>query len=166
MQTLSEEALQSQAIAILKAKNRLSADDAKLVEEAFAARVALPDASHETPPAPATQTDSNTPQPPAPFVGAVKRPRGRPRKIRTAVSHPPERPVTSPPTLNGDASASMHQQADVVPAKIDSKPPSASHVDCVIKPISNSWHRNRVWSAEEVPPTPTTFDSSNRGRWD
>jgi hypothetical protein len=119
IQTLPEDELQPRAIAILKAKSRLSADDAKLVEEAFAARVALPDASHETPPAPATQTDSNAPQPPAPFAGAVKRPRGRPRKIRTAVSHPPERPVTSPPTLNGDASASMHQQADVVPAKID-----------------------------------------------
>jgi len=119
IQALTEEELQRRAIAILKSKNSLSADDAKLVEEAFAARVALPDASHETPPAPATQTDSNTPQPPAPFAGAVKPPRGRPRKIRTAVGHPPERPVTSPPTLNGDASASMHQQADVVPAKID-----------------------------------------------
>jgi ERF superfamily len=119
IQALTEEELQRRAIAILKSKNSLSADDARLVEEAFAARVALPDASHETPPAPATQTDSNTPQPPAPFAGAVKRPRGRPRKIRTAVGHPPERPVTSPPTLNGDASASMHQQADVVPAKID-----------------------------------------------
>ena len=119
IQALTEEELQRRAIAILKSKNSLSADDARLVEEAFAARVALPDASHETPPAPATQTDSNTPQPPAPFAGAVRRPRGRPRKIRTAVSHPPERPVTSPPTLNGDASASMHQQADVVPAKID-----------------------------------------------
>jgi len=119
IQALTEEELQRRAIAILKSKNSLSADDARLVEEAFAARVALPDASHETPPAPATQTDSNTPQPPAPFTGAVKPPRGRPRKIRTAVGHPPERPVTSPPTLNGDASASMHQQADVVPAKID-----------------------------------------------
>ena len=119
IQALTEEELQRRAIAILKSKNSLSADDARLVEEAFAARVALPDASHETPPAPATQTDSNTPQPSAPFAGAVKRPRGRPRKIRTAVGHPPERPVTSPPTLNGDASASMHQQADVVPAKID-----------------------------------------------
>src|SRR6202022_1303308 len=33
--------LQPRAIAILKAKNRLSADDAKLVEDAFAARMAL-----------------------------------------------------------------------------------------------------------------------------
>src|ERR1700745_1161247 len=119
IQALPQDELQPRAIAILKAKNLLSADDAKLVEEAFAARVVLPDASHETPPAPATQTDSNAPQPPAPFASAVKRPRGRPRKIRTAVSHPPERPVTSPPTLNRDAPASMHKQADVVPAKID-----------------------------------------------
>jgi hypothetical protein len=119
IQTLQEDELQPRAIAILKAKNRLSADDAKLVEEAFAARVALPDASRETPLAPATQTDSNTPQQPAPLAGAVKRPRGRPRKIRTAVSHPAEGPVTYPPTLNGDASASVHHQAYAAPAKID-----------------------------------------------
>jgi hypothetical protein len=41
IQTLPEDDLQPRAIAILKAKNRLSADDAKLVEEAFAARMAL-----------------------------------------------------------------------------------------------------------------------------
>jgi hypothetical protein len=41
IETLRENDLQSRAIAILKAKNRLSADDAKLVEQAFAARMAL-----------------------------------------------------------------------------------------------------------------------------
>jgi hypothetical protein len=40
IETLPEDDLQPRAIAILKAKNRLSADDAKLVEDAFAARVA------------------------------------------------------------------------------------------------------------------------------
>ena len=40
IETLPEDDLQSRAIAILKAKNRLSADDAKLVEDAFAARMA------------------------------------------------------------------------------------------------------------------------------
>jgi ERF superfamily len=38
IQTVPEDDLQPRAIAILKAKNRLSSDDAKLVEEAFAAR--------------------------------------------------------------------------------------------------------------------------------
>ena len=41
IETLPEDDLQPRAIAILKAKNRLSADDAKLVEDAFAARMAL-----------------------------------------------------------------------------------------------------------------------------
>src|ERR1700676_3014459 len=45
IQTLPEGELQPRAIAILKAKNRLSADDAKQVEEAFATRMALQDAS-------------------------------------------------------------------------------------------------------------------------
>ena len=40
IETLPEDGLQARAIAILKAKNRLSADDAKLVEDAFAARMA------------------------------------------------------------------------------------------------------------------------------
>jgi hypothetical protein len=41
IETLPEVDPQPRAIAILKTKNRLSADDAKLVEEAFAARMAL-----------------------------------------------------------------------------------------------------------------------------
>jgi hypothetical protein len=41
IETLPEDDRQPHAIAILKAKNRLSTDDAKLVEEAFAARTAL-----------------------------------------------------------------------------------------------------------------------------
>jgi ERF superfamily len=41
IETLPEDGLQPRAIAILKAKNRLSADDAKRVEDAFAARMAL-----------------------------------------------------------------------------------------------------------------------------
>jgi len=40
-QALPEDDLQPRAIVILKAKNRLSAEDAKLVEEAFAGRMAL-----------------------------------------------------------------------------------------------------------------------------
>jgi hypothetical protein len=39
-ETLSEKDLQSRAIAILKAENLLSADDAKSVEDAFAMRMA------------------------------------------------------------------------------------------------------------------------------
>jgi len=42
IETLSEDDLQGRAIAILKAKSRLSADAAKRVEDAFAARMAPP----------------------------------------------------------------------------------------------------------------------------
>src|SRR3984893_9172650 len=48
IETLPEDDLQPRAIGILKAKNRLSADDAKRVEDAFAARMALQDALPET----------------------------------------------------------------------------------------------------------------------
>ena len=47
IETLSEADLPARAIAILKAKNRLAADDAKLVEEAFSARMGLPSAQPE-----------------------------------------------------------------------------------------------------------------------
>jgi hypothetical protein len=47
IETLPENELQVRAIAILKAKNRLSADDARQVEDAFANRMALQGASSE-----------------------------------------------------------------------------------------------------------------------
>jgi ERF superfamily len=53
IETLSETDLQSRAIAILKAKNLLSADDAKSVEEAFAARMTPQDSAVKEPAAPA-----------------------------------------------------------------------------------------------------------------
>src|SRR6266850_786184 len=49
IQTLPEDDVQLRAIAILKAKNRLSTDDAKLVEDAFAAKMALQGATPEAP---------------------------------------------------------------------------------------------------------------------
>ena len=70
IQTLPECELQPRAIAILKTKNCLSADDAKLVEKAFAARVAVPDASDEAPAGPASPTQIK-PQPPTISAGGV-----------------------------------------------------------------------------------------------
>ena len=84
IETLPEDDLQPRAITILKAKNRLSADDAKLVEQAFAARMALgtlPEALTGDEPTSAA-TDPTPPQPPSATMKAVKplRPRGRPQK--------------------------------------------------------------------------------------
>src|ERR1700730_8196163 len=94
IETLPEDDLQPRAIAILKAKNRLAAEDAKKVEDAFAARIAqqepplqplTPDELASTP------TDSASTQVPAASTAATKRPRGRPRKLRAALeqSAPP-----------------------------------------------------------------------------
>ena len=88
IQTLPEDDLQSHAIAILKAKNRLSADDAKQVEEAFAARMALQDTSSEVLPADepgSAPGDPSPSQPPLASPVPVKRPRGRPRKNKTSI---------------------------------------------------------------------------------
>jgi len=49
IETLPQVDLQARAINILKAKNRLSADDAKQVEQAFAAKMAPQGASPEAP---------------------------------------------------------------------------------------------------------------------
>jgi hypothetical protein len=99
IETLPGDDLQPRAIAILKAKNRLSADDAKRVEDAFATRMALQAALPEDiatdGPRPAL-TDPAPPQPTAASKGAAKppRPRGPPQKgqsrdpaIRRAPGH-------------------------------------------------------------------------------
>jgi len=83
IETLPEDDLQPRAIAILKTKNRLSTEDARLVEDAFAARMIQQDPSVE-----ALTVDQPTsvpvspilPTPPPATGEIVKRPRGRPRK--------------------------------------------------------------------------------------
>lgn len=91
IQTLPAESLQPRAIAILKAKNRLSADDAKLVEEVFTARMALHETSPEVPeaegPAPVA-FDTAQAEPASASPGPVRRPRGRPRKVKGIFSPP------------------------------------------------------------------------------
>jgi hypothetical protein len=121
IQTLPEGELAPSAIAILKAKNRLSADDAKQVEEAFAVRMALQDASPETP---ATEEPAFTPTNPGksgPHVvstDTVKRSRARPRKANTASDHSAA-PVSSQSTIDAGPPRSTLQQADASAAKID-----------------------------------------------
>ncbi len=120
IQALPGDELQPRAIGILKAKNRLSAEDAKQVEEAFAARIALQDTSPEALLAEepkSAPTDPSPPQPPTASTDAVKRPRGRPRKVKALIEAPPIPPVsaiadnpTPPPT---------DRPADYFPGKID-----------------------------------------------
>ena len=122
IETLPEDDLQSRAIAILKAKNRLSTDDAKRVEDAFSARMApqgaLPEAltADEFASAP---TNPTLPQTPATSTGAVKRPRGRPGTAKVAPGKSDRPPATSAPTVDENPPASAPPQAEATPAKID-----------------------------------------------
>jgi hypothetical protein len=115
--------LHPRAIAILKAKNRLLADDAKRVEDAFAAKMApqsaLPEALTKDEPTSAP-TDLTPPQPPAAPTDAVKplRPKGRPRKVKSAAEQSAAPPDPPKPTIDDSPPASTHLQADATPAKI------------------------------------------------
>jgi len=93
IESLSEEGLQARAIAILKAKNRLSADDARRVEDAFSAKsvplVVLSEPITAAEPASTPPDPSAPPQPSTnPDVEKVRRPRGRPRKVKPAIEQP------------------------------------------------------------------------------
>jgi hypothetical protein len=123
IETMPENDLQPRAIAILKAKNRLSANDAKLVEDAFAARMALPGALLEaltTEGPTSVLTDPIPPQPPSASTDAVKplRQRGRPRKVKAVAEQSAAPPVPSKPTIDDNPPASTHLQADAAPVKI------------------------------------------------
>jgi ERF superfamily len=120
IQTLPEAELESRAIAILKAKNRLSAEAAKQVEEAFEARMSLQDDSTD-----AVTMEEPTPSPTEPSKPAsvsaknLKRPRGRQRKTNATGSKIPVLPHTSPSMIDDGPSASTRQQVDATPARID-----------------------------------------------
>jgi hypothetical protein len=122
IETLPEDDLQPRAIAILKTKNRLSADDAKLVEESFAARMAmqgaLPEALTADEPASALTTQMAPPPPLAPGAAKPARIRGRPRKLKAAVDHSVPL-IPSEPTIDDKPTASTLLQTDAVPAEID-----------------------------------------------
>jgi len=129
IESLPEDDLQLRAIAILKAKNRLSADDAKLVEEAFAARMALQGASPE---APAAEEPSSVPSDPTqsqPLLvptNAVKpvRPRGRPRRTKKPIDETPV--VASAPKI--DNSGVPNTRATRDPSKSPTRDLNATSV--------------------------------------
>jgi hypothetical protein len=154
IETLPEEDLQPRAIAILKAKNSLSADDAKRVEVAFAARMALqgelPEAlnadeatsvlSDSTPPKPLSSTDATKPL----------RANGRPRKVKTAVELFAASPVRSKRTTDDNPVASTHLEALLPPKSIRACSRSVSRVGIAIKPTSSLLDPSRVWCAAEA----------------
>jgi len=125
IETLPEGDLQLRAIAILKAKNRLSADDAKQVEDAFAARMALQGATPEAPTAEellsAPPSDPTAPRRPSTSTGATKpvRPRGRPRKVKATTEQSAAPSVISNPIGENPAPIPTHIQTGATPAKIE-----------------------------------------------
>ena len=122
IQTLPEDDLQPRAIAILKAKNRLSADDAKLVEHAFANRMALQGASSDalTDEPASTPIDPSPPQPPLALTDTVKWPRGRPRKVQAPIDvTEPSMIASASANADNPASLSTRHQTDTTPAKIE-----------------------------------------------
>jgi hypothetical protein len=109
--------LQPRAIAILKAKNRLTADDAKKVEEAFSARMELAQPEVLTANEPATAPTGLAPQ--APAASILKRTRGRPRKIPAPTEPSVELVAIPTPIHHNPAPASTPTQNDAAPGKID-----------------------------------------------
>jgi ERF superfamily len=123
IETLPGDDLQAHAIAILKSKNRLSADDAKLVEEAFATKMVLQGGLLKDmtagEPAPAL-SDPTLPQPAAASTRPANPPRSRsrPRKVKATATQPAAPLVTLEPIDDDLMEASTHIQVDV-PAEID-----------------------------------------------
>jgi ERF superfamily len=123
IEILPEDDLQSRAIAILKAKNRLSADDAKRIEDAFAARmiqqVPLAD-DMATDGAFTALSDPTQPQPAEATIRPAKpeRKKGRSNKAKAGTEQSGIPPVISTPIENNLALGSTHIQDDA-PAKID-----------------------------------------------
>jgi len=124
IETLPEDGLQSRALAILKAKNRLSADDAKLVEQAFVARMvqqatlleasATVDAAVDVMP-PESQSGSAS----ASTVKQARR-RGRPRKTKASIEVAEASQLPSASVIaDSPVPPSTHLQADAIPAKIE-----------------------------------------------
>jgi hypothetical protein len=118
-----EDDLQQKAIAILKAKNRISTDDAKRVEDAFAARMVLQETLQNhmaADGAMSTLSDPAQPQPTTTSTGPAKSPRqkGRPRKVKAATKQSVTAAAISKPIDDKLAPASPHTHDDA-PGKID-----------------------------------------------
>jgi hypothetical protein len=120
IETLPKDDLQARAITILKAKNRLSADDAKRVEKVFTARMAL-QASPEDEPA-SVAVDVIPPQPPLALTPTDKpaRGRGRPRKTKAPTEIAETSRIPSAAVIaDNPVPPSSPLQGDTAPAKVE-----------------------------------------------
>lgn len=122
IETLPEAELESRAISILKAKNRLSAKDARKVEDAFSARMVLSGSSSKA------LTGNSTTIPTCPIVprpmaameaAKAPRPRGRPRKVQAAIRQTDSAPKPLERFADNDFQARAAREPDVIPIKIE-----------------------------------------------
>jgi hypothetical protein len=116
---LPQDQLQTRAIAILKAKNRLPADDAKRVEDAFASRMVVDGALPDEIKAEGLVPDSAQPDPTSASPAKTPRSRGRPRKVKVTPQQPDALPVISEPIDLNPTPASADVQHAEAPGKID-----------------------------------------------
>jgi hypothetical protein len=121
IEALPHDQLQAHAIAILKAKNRLPADDAKRVEDAFGARMVAEGTSPEDVKAEGPLSDSAQPGRTSASIAPAKtkRPRESPRKVKAATEQPNALPVISEPIDANLTPASARVQHNPAPGKID-----------------------------------------------
>jgi hypothetical protein len=124
IETLPGDDLQPRAIAILKAKNRLSADDAKLVEQAFAARMVQQPTLLEASATVETtfaSVDVTPPESQSASRSTVKQARGRarPRKTKASTEVAEGSQLPSASVAANPVPPSTNLQADATPAKIE-----------------------------------------------
>jgi hypothetical protein len=123
IETLPEDHLHNRAIAILKAKNCLSLDDAKLVEDAFATKMALQDRSEVLTSDEVTSVpvDPILPQAFVRSIAAFKpaRPSGRPREVKPAKAKLAASPLPLKPAIDESPLASIHLEVSAASAKIE-----------------------------------------------
>ncbi len=115
IETLPEADLQHRATAILKAKNRLSLQDAKRVEDAFAARmVSLLEVAAPRDPT-AFQHVKELVEP----AGSMRSRRCRPRKAKSSVDESVAAQVLSKSVIDNDSPATDESETQASPTKID-----------------------------------------------
>lgn len=119
IESLSNDNVQSRAIALLKAKNRLSVCDAKRVEDAFAARMSKQAALPELEDISASAPVETSSEPASTLTAAPARGRGRARRSKV-MTEPADIEEISAAAVKADnpALSSTQLQADATPAKI------------------------------------------------
>jgi ERF superfamily len=119
IQTLPASQLQPRAIAILKAKNRLPAEDAKQVAKAFEARMSQDDSIDAVSIKEPTPIPTEQSKPASISAKDVKRPRARQRKTNATGGKIPALQASLASRIDDGPSASTGEQADAIAAKID-----------------------------------------------